>query len=101
MATDPTYQTLNYSQQGGKVWVIGGELQFAAGSKITNAGTQASAITALTDSTGGTASGTLAAIAAGASYAQADLVAIKNALASIAAQNAAIITALRGVGILP
>jgi hypothetical protein len=42
--------------------------------------------TALTDSTGGTPSTTLAAITAGASYAQADLVAIKNALASIAAE---------------
>lgn len=39
---------------------------------------------ALTDSTGGTASGTLAAITAGAAYAQADLVAVKNAIASLA-----------------
>jgi hypothetical protein len=36
---------------------------------------------ALTDSTGGTASTTFAAITAGSSYAQADIVAIKNALA--------------------
>jgi hypothetical protein len=43
-----------------------------------------SAQTAITDSTGGTASATFAAIAAGASYAQADIVAIKNALAQIA-----------------
>lgn len=40
----------------------------------------------LTDSTGGTASNTLAAIAAGASYAQSDITAIKNALASLAAK---------------
>lgn len=39
---------------------------------------------ALTDSTGGTASTTLAAITAGASYAQADMTAVKNAIASLA-----------------
>jgi hypothetical protein len=46
----------------------------------------------LTDSTGGTASTTLAAITAGAAYAQADLTAIKNAIASLAAQLAKIRT---------
>jgi len=55
----------------------------------------AGAITPLTDSSGGSASGTIAAIAAGGSYAQADLVAIKNALASIVAQQTAIINALK------
>jgi hypothetical protein len=40
----------------------------------------------LTNNTGGTVSTTLAAITAGATYAQADLTAIKNALASIASQ---------------
>lgn len=39
---------------------------------------------AITDSTGGAAATTFAAIAAGAVYAQADLVAIKNALAQVA-----------------
>lgn len=39
----------------------------------------------ITDSTGGTKSKTFAAITAGASYAQADMVAVKNALAQIAA----------------
>jgi hypothetical protein len=39
----------------------------------------------LTDNTGGTASVTLAAITAGAAYAQADMVAVKNAIASLAA----------------
>lgn len=38
----------------------------------------------ITDSTGGTAATTFAAITAGASYAQADMVAVKNALAEIA-----------------
>lgn len=52
------------------------------------------ALDALTDSTGGTASNTLAAITAGASYAQADLTAIKNGLATLAAKIALIQTAL-------
>jgi hypothetical protein len=39
---------------------------------------------ALTDSTGGTPSNTLAAIAAGGAYAQSDIVAIKNGMASLA-----------------
>jgi len=50
-------------------------------------------VTALTDNTGGTASGTLASITAGTSYAQADIVAIKNALASINAKLSALIGA--------
>jgi hypothetical protein len=58
--------------------------------EITGVATIDSAITGtantsqLTDSTGGTVSTTLAAITAGASYAQADLTAIKNAIASLA-----------------
>lgn len=55
--------------------------------------TDIAAITPLTDSTGGTPSGTLAAITAGGTYAQADMVAVKNAIASLNAQLAAIITA--------
>jgi hypothetical protein len=46
----------------------------------------------VTDSTGGSASTTLAAITAGAAYAQADMEAVKDALASIAAQLAKIKT---------
>jgi len=41
---------------------------------------------AITDSTGGTKNDTFAAITAGVAYAQADLTAIKNALATIAAK---------------
>jgi hypothetical protein len=48
--------------------------------------------TALTDSTGGTASTTLAEIAAGVSYDQADMTAAKNAIASLAAELALIKT---------
>lgn len=53
----------------------------------------------LTDSTGGTASTTFAAIAAGASYAQGDIVAIKNALAQIALQFNNLRTAMHNAGI--
>lgn len=60
----------------------------------------AAAIAHLTDNSGGTASGTLAAITAGASYAQADAVAIKNAVASNAAKINAILTALEAAGII-
>lgn len=45
----------------------------------------------LTDSSGGTASNTIAAVAAGSSYAQADLTALKNAVASITAKVNALI----------
>lgn len=60
---------------------------------------QIGALNALTDSTGGTASNTLAAITAGGSYAQADMTAVKNALASLAAKLALIQTALRNQGV--
>ena len=43
-------------------------------------------ITTLTNNTGGTASDTLAAIAAGASYTQADMQAVRNAIASLTAK---------------
>lgn len=33
--------TVNYMEQGGAVWEIGGELRIADGGSITNAGTQA------------------------------------------------------------
>lgn len=46
--------------------------------------------TSLTDNSGGTASGTIAAIAAGTEFAQSDMTAIKNAVASFAAQLALI-----------
>jgi hypothetical protein len=48
--------------------------------------------TSLTDSTGGSATTTLAAIAAGASYAQSDMTAAKNAIASLAAELALVKT---------
>ncbi len=54
-------------------------------------------LTAITDSTGGTAANTIAAITAGATYAQADLTAIKNGLASVSAKVNTILTMLRNL----
>lgn len=68
-----SYNTDNYEQQGGAVWVVGGELNIASGATITAAGSQAANVAAV--ATGG------------------------NAAANAAAINA-IITALEGVGIL-
>lgn len=65
--SDSTYQAKIYKsvgQAGGDVQVhaSGSEQKMEPGSKITNDGTQASAIVDLTDSTGGTANDTLAAL---------------------------------------
>ena len=57
-------------------------------SSVTATGTYSvitGTVPAITDSTGGTASTTFAAITAGSSYAQADMVAVKNALSEVAA----------------
>jgi predicted transcriptional regulator len=93
-----SYSAANYDQQGGAVRVQGGQLRVVSGGKITADGTQAADFGALTDNTGGTPSTTLAAITAGASYAQADLTAIKNALASMAADINALRACVRGIG---
>jgi hypothetical protein len=71
-----------------------GATTIPAGTKFDFFIPKIAALDALTDSTGGTASNTLAAITAGASYAQADITAIKNALASLAARQAQIQTLL-------
>jgi hypothetical protein len=55
---------------------------------------RSAAVTHLTDNSGGTASSTIAAIAAGAGYTQADMVAVKNALATLAAKQNLILSAL-------
>lgn len=54
-------------------------------------------LTAITDSTGGTAANTIAAITAGANYAQADMTAVKNGLASVSAKVNTILTLLRNL----
>jgi hypothetical protein len=58
------------------------------------------AVPALVDSTGGTPAVTFAAIAAGAAYAQADMVAVKNALAQVVLSVNAIRAALAANGIV-
>lgn len=70
-----SYNTDNYMQQGGEVWVIGGELKLASGATITANGTQAAHIANATTGTGATASANATKINS-------------------------ILTALRGVGIL-
>lgn len=99
------FAEFNEPLQTGSGWMSPTERKAAARANlgITGAGgsvdPQASP-TALTDSTGGTASGTLAAITAGSSYAQADMTAVKNALASLAAQVEDIRAALVAAGVL-
>lgn len=53
--------------------------------------------TVITDNSGGTASDTIAAVAAGAAYAQTDIVALKNAVASLAKKYNDLLTALKRV----
>lgn len=76
-----------------------GSTSIPAGTRFDFYVPQIAALDALTDSTGGTASNTVAAITAGSSYAQADLTAIKNGLASVIAKIAGIQTALKNAGI--
>lgn len=66
----------NYNENGGDVTVIGGELNVAAGGKITAAGTQAAAIADHANPATATA-------------------------ADIATKQNAVLAALRGVGIIP
>lgn len=95
---DTSYSPKTYSKQGGDVFVVasGGELKIEPGGKLTNDGTQASAVALLTDSTGGTANDTLVAISG--TYTQSE---VRDNFADLAAKVNAIINALKGVGILP
>lgn len=90
--------TLNFHEQGGERWVVGGELNIPAGGKITPDGGTQPTIAALTDSTGGTANDTLAAVGATDTTNQA--AAINNNFADVGAKINAILTALQGAGIL-
>jgi hypothetical protein len=54
-------------------------------------------ISANTDLSGGTASHTIAAIAAGASYTQADMLAVKNGLASVSAKLNTVLALIRNL----
>lgn len=104
MAALPTDQL--YVSQGSKPTVSAAEVAaLAPGSSPATPSTagvvkQAAAVAGLTDSTGGTVSTTLAAITAGASYAEADMVAAKNGLASLNAQINNVTAALIAAGIM-
>lgn len=97
-----------FNQTTGELLITGatGPITLAAGASglpaatatVAGAVKEAAAVTALTDSTGGTASATLAAITAGASYAQADMVAAKNAIASLNTQINALIASMAAAG---
>ena len=93
---DGSYTPKVYRPQGGEKLVVanGGEIKVETGGKITNNGTQASAIVALTDSTTGTADNTLADV--GAAFNQATL---NNNFADLAAKVNALIAAVKGAGI--
>jgi hypothetical protein len=99
------FDEFNDSLQTGSGWLSPEQRKALARTNLGLSGgtagvTPQAAPVALTDSTGGTASATLAAIAAGSSYAQADLTAIKNALASLAKQVTDLKTALTDAGVL-
>ncbi len=49
-----SYNAKNYVEQGGDVTVVGGELNVAAGGKISKAGTQANHIADITNDATGT-----------------------------------------------
>lgn len=96
---DATYQPKVYMQQGGNVQVVasGGKIKVETGGQIVpDSGTQASAITNLTDSTTGTADNTVADV--GAAFSQATL---NNNFADIIAKVNGILNAIRGAGIIP
>jgi hypothetical protein len=79
---------------------IGGTLCIMAGAQIINPGA-APVILAnetLTDDTGGTDSQTLAAVVAGSAYSQADMIAVKNSISSLAGTVNALITMLQSLG---
>lgn len=90
---DTTYQPKVYKKNNGDQQVVasGGSILMETGSKILpNSGTQAVNIVALTDSTTGTPSDTLASISDTAT---------KNAVASLAAKVNSLIAAIQGAGI--
>lgn len=93
-----SYNGKVYRDQGGDKLTVasGGSISIESGGKITAAGTQASAITDITDNTGGTAGDTIANTA-GANPTTAEF---ENAVASITAKLNAVLAALRGAGII-
>ena len=89
-----SYNAKNYVEQGGDVTVIGGELNVAAGGKITAAGTQANHIADLT------ITANLDGITTATPMTDVQAAALEVDLAAIATKLNAVIAALEGVGIL-
>jgi hypothetical protein len=89
---DASYAPKVYMKQGGDTQVVasGGAIDIESGGAIKAAGTQASAIVSLTDSTTGTAGNTVDDTTAS----------VKDDIASLAAKINAILAALRGAGII-
>lgn len=92
-----SYNAKVHAEQGGDRLTVdnGGSINVLTGGKILANGTQASAITNLTDSTTGTANDTLTDV--GVAFAQATL---NNNFADLAAKVNAILTAIRNAGII-
>ena len=105
MAYDTSYGTSNYIKHGGKEWWLGsdGSLNVYTGGKITNNGTQASAITNITNNSSGSGAsgGTLTAFATAAAgtLTAAQVGIINDNFTVLTAQLAAINAAIKGVGI--
>jgi hypothetical protein len=100
MSRDASYNGLNYRKQGAAEWHISGTLFIdQGGSIVPDSGVQPATTSIIVDNTGGTASTTFAAIAAGPAYAQADMVAVKNALAQIALELNGIGSVLKNAGL--
>ena len=84
----------NYIEQGGDVTVVGGELNIAAGGKISKAGTQADHIADLT------ITADLTGVATNTDMTAEQAAALEADLAAIATKFNALLAALEGVGIL-
>ena len=97
---DASYDSQIQLLQGNLILAVGatGVIDVAAGGMFTYNGVQQGPTAPITDDTGGTPSTTFAAITAGAGYAQADMVAVKNALSSIAAQFNALLLVIQNLG---
>jgi len=89
-----SYNAKNYVEQGGDVTVIGGELNVAAGGKISKAGTQANHIADVA------VTATLTGVDTGTDMTAAQAATIVADLNSIKTKMNAILAALEGVGIL-
>jgi len=89
-----SYNAKNYVEQGGDVTVIGGELNVAAGGKISKAGTQADHIADVA------VTATLTGVDTGTDMTAAQAATIVADLNSIKTKMNAILAALEGVGIL-